>query len=98
MIRTTLAITCTIYVILAGLLLKECIFLSPLKKEIWASYQAPFAWFSALLLLNLGATIYMLLRRLALKDTGAKLAHLEKQLRGKETVSRELTERILGPR
>jgi hypothetical protein len=98
MIRTTLAIACTLYVVLAGLILKECAFLSPLKKEIWASYQGHIAWFSALLLLNLGATIYLLLRRLSLKDTGAKLAHLEKQLRGKATVSRELTERILGPR
>src|SRR5258706_8908453 len=98
MIRTTLAITCTLYVVLAGLTLKECAFLSPLRKEIWAAYQGHIAWFSALLLLNLSATIYLLLRRLALKDTGAKLAHLEKQLRGKATVSKELTERILGRR
>jgi hypothetical protein len=98
MIRTTVAITCTFYVVLAVFVLKECVFLSPLKKEIWVSYHEAFAWFSALLLLNLGATIYLLLRRLALKDTGAKLAHLEKQLRGKATVSRELTERILGRR
>jgi H+/Cl- antiporter ClcA len=97
MIRTTVAITCTLYVALAVLILKECTFLSALRQEIWASYQEQIAWFSALLL-NLGATIYMLLRRLALKDTGAKLAHLEKQLRGKATVSKELTERILGRR
>jgi hypothetical protein len=98
MIRTTVAITCTLYVVLAVFALKECVFLSPLKKEIWASYHEAVAWFSALLLLNLGATVYLLLRRLALKDTGAKLAHLEKQIRGKATVSKELTERILGRR
>jgi hypothetical protein len=98
MIRTTLAIACTLYVVLVGLLLKQCAFLSPLKKEIWESYAGQIGWFSGLLLLNLGATIYLLLRRLALKDTGAKLAHLEKQLRSQTTVSKELTERILGPR
>jgi hypothetical protein len=98
MIRTTLAITGTLYVVFAGFILKECAFLSPLKSEIWDSCREQIGWFSALLLLNLGATVYVLLRRVALKDTGAKLAHLEKQLRGKATISRELTERILGPR
>ena len=98
MIRTTLTITGTLYVVFAGLVLKECAFLSPLRREIWASYQKQFAWFSALFILNLGASVYLLLRRLALKDTGAKLAHLEKQLRGKATVSKDLTERILDQR
>jgi hypothetical protein len=98
MIRTTLAISCTLYVVLAGTLLKECAFLSPLRKPIWETHQRPIIWFSVLLFLNLCATVYLLLRKLALKDTGDKLAHLEKQLRGQSTVSRELTERILDPR
>ena len=98
MIRTTLAISFTLYAVLVGTLLKECAFLSPLRKLIWETYQGPIVWFSALLLLNLCATIYLLLRKVALKDTGDKLAHLEKQLRGQATISRELTERILDPR
>jgi low affinity Fe/Cu permease len=97
-IRTTLAISFTLYAVLVGTLLKECAFLSPLRKLIWETYQGPIVWFSALLLLNLSATIYLLLRKVALKDTGDKLAHLEKQLRGQATISRELTERILDPR
>ena len=98
MIRTTFAISCTLYLVLAGTLLKECAFLSPLRREIWETYQGQIAWFSGLFLVNLGATVYLLLRYFALKDTGAKLAHVEKQLRGKATISKELTERILGPR
>jgi hypothetical protein len=98
MIRNTLAISCTLYVVLVGVLLKECAFLSPLRKTIWESYQRPVVWFSVLLFINLCATVYLVLRKVALKDTGDKLAHLEKQLRGQSTVSRELTERILDPR
>jgi hypothetical protein len=98
MIRNTLAISCTLYVVLVGFLLKECAFLSPLRKPIWETYQRPIVWFSVVLLLNLCATVYLLLRKVALKDTGDKLAHLEKQLRGQATISRELTQRILDPR
>jgi hypothetical protein len=98
MIRNTVAITCTLYLVMAGFVLKECAFLSPLRKLIWESYSTPILWFSGLLLLNLGATVYVLMRRLALNDTGDKLAHLEKQLRGQGTISKELTERILDPR
>jgi hypothetical protein len=98
MIRTALAISFTLYAVLAGILLKECAFLSPLRKPIWETYQGPIIWFSALLLLNLFAAVYLLLRKVALKDTGDKLAHLEKQLRGQTTISRDLTERILDPR
>jgi hypothetical protein len=44
---------------------------------------------------NVFAGCYVFFRRLSLKDTGDKLAHLEKQLRGRLTISEELTERIL---
>jgi hypothetical protein len=98
MIRTVVMITSVLYTLFAGFVLKECVFLSPLRKLIWHSYSRPILWFSSLLLLNVGATVYVLVRRLALKDTGDKLAHLEKQLRGHGTISKELTERILDPR
>ena len=35
-----------------------------------------------------------LVRKLLLKDTGRKLAHLEKQLRTGHSISTELTERL----
>jgi hypothetical protein len=43
---------------------------------------------------NLLAGFFALGRRFFLKDTGKKLAHLEKQLRGRESISDELTRRI----
>jgi len=46
------------------------------------------------LFLNLLAGFFLLTRRLLLKDTGQKLAHLEKQLRGRESISEELSRRI----
>lgn len=98
MIRNTLVIVSVLYAALAAAILKECAFLVALRKLIWESYERPILCFSGLLLLNMSAGIYALLRRLALNDTGDKLAHLEKQLRGRATISEELTERILRSR
>lgn len=44
--------------------------------------------------LNIFALIYVAVRKLLLKDTGRKLAHLEKQLRTGQSISEELTERL----
>jgi hypothetical protein len=95
MIRTTFAVSCTIFAGFAGIVLKECAFLVPFRRLIWESYQRQIVCFSVVLFLNLCAIVYTLLRNVALKDTGDKLAHLEKQLRGRATISGELTERIL---
>jgi hypothetical protein len=43
---------------------------------------------------NLFAACYAMGRALFLKDTGEKLAHLEKQLRSGATISHELTRRL----
>jgi hypothetical protein len=95
MIRNTLAISFTIYALFVVVILKECTFLAPLRRAIWETYERQIVCFSVVLLLNLCATVFGLLRKVMLKDTGDKLAHLEKQLRGRATISGELTERIL---
>ena len=95
MIQTAVAIALVLYAVLAGALLKECAFLAPLRVIIWEQYGEILLWFSLILVLNLFAGSYALLRKLALKNTGDKLSHLEKQLRGRTTISDELTERIL---
>jgi hypothetical protein len=43
---------------------------------------------------NLTAAFYSIGRRLFLKDTGQKLAHIEKQLRTDDTISEELSHRL----
>ena len=95
MIQNALAAAVAIYVVLLGTVLQECVFLARHRKYIWESYGEVLLWLSLLLILNLFAGCCAFLRRLSLKDTGDKLAHLEKQLRGRMTISEELTERIL---
>ena len=51
------------------------------------------ALFAGVLFVNLFTMIYMLCRKLFLKDTGRKLAHLEKELRS-GSISEELSRRL----
>ena len=44
--------------------------------------------------MNLFRAILAINRRLFLRDTGRKLAHVEKQLRTGSSISEELTERL----
>lgn len=75
-------------------LLQECAFLIPFREllvEVYARYIVAYA---AALFVNVFAGFYFLLRKLMLKDTGRKLAHLEKQLRTGQSISEELTARL----
>jgi membrane protein implicated in regulation of membrane protease activity len=98
MLRSAFVIVCTLYSALAMFLLSECAFLAPLRSAIWKSYEMEIICFAVLSFLNLFALVHTVFHRLSLQDTGDKLAHLEKQLRGKATISRELTEKILEKR
>jgi hypothetical protein len=95
MITRALSVAVAIYALLTGLVIKECAFLAPQKLVIWREGGEYILVFSALLIVNLFFATFAVLRRLALKNTGDKLSHVEKQLRGAETISGELTERIL---
>lgn len=94
MIRNAFAAALVIYVVLVGLVLNDCLFLAPIRGLIWARHAERLIWMSLLLVLNVLAGVYAILRKFALKDTGDKLSHLEKQLRGRASISEELTERI----
>ena len=50
--------------------------------------------FAAALFLNLFAAVYIACRKLFLKDTGRKLAHVEKQVRSGSSISEELSRRL----
>jgi hypothetical protein len=95
MIRTALATSLGIFAVLVGWVGSECVFLSEYRYVIWQNYAQSIAWFSLLAFLNLFAGVYGVLRKFALKDTGEKLSHVEKQLRGRTSVSDELSERIM---
>jgi hypothetical protein len=57
-------------------------------------YGRTIATFAGLLFLNLFALMYILVRKIYLKDTGRKLAHIEKQIRSGESISDELSRRL----
>lgn len=95
MIQTALFTTALACLAIGVVLLRELVFLAPLKAYIWEHYSREILSFSGVLALNLLCLIYGFIRWTRLQDTGDKLKHLEKQLRGKETISEELTARIL---
>ena len=74
--------------------LQECQFLIPYRLLLWNRYGTAVALFTAALFLNLFAGFYLICRKLFLKDTGQKLAHLEKQLRTGPSISQELSDRL----
>ena len=86
--------TTVIFLAIGFYLMQECSFLIPYRTLLYEKYAQPIATFSAVLFLNLFAAIYVVSRKLFLKDTGRKLAHLEKQLRTGQTISDELTSRL----
>jgi hypothetical protein len=75
-------------------LVGELRFLAPYRVFIFQRYGVSIGWFSLLVFFNLFAAIYAFNRQLFLKDTGRKLAHVEKQLRTGSSISEELSERL----
>jgi hypothetical protein len=94
MIASAAFITTLIFLVLGILLLGECRFLIPYRHVIFMKYGSAIASFAAALFLNLFAAVYLLCRSLFLKDTGQKLAHLEKQIRTGGSISEELHRRL----
>lgn len=82
--------------LLAALLyvLQECTFLVPYRELLWSKYAETILTFAGVLLVNLFAFFYLLIRSAFLKDTGQKLAHLEKELRSGGAISEELAKRL----
>lgn len=74
--------------------LQECTFLLPYRQLIWHKYGTTIAAFAGLLMINLFSFFYLVTRKVFLKDTGQKLAHLEKELRSGGAISEELARRL----
>ena len=85
----------TILFMAAGFfLLDQCRFLVPYKSLLIERYGGQILVFATLLFVNIYAAVYYGVRKLLLKETGRKLAHVEKQLRTGQSISEELTERL----
>jgi len=85
----------TILFMAAGFfLLDQCRFLIPYRSLLLQRYGATILLFAAVLFINIYAALYFGIRKLLLKETGRKLAHVEKQLRTGQSISEELTEQL----
>ena len=94
MIGSAVFITTLIFLAIGIFLLQECQFLIPYRHVVFIKHGAVIAGFGAALFLNLFAAVYMICRVVFLKDTGRKLAHLEKQLRTGDPLAQELSRRL----
>lgn len=92
MVANALFTTTVIFMALGLYVMQECQFMIPYRQLLFEKYAQPLALFGALLFINLFAGVYLLCRKLFLKDTGRKLAHLEKQLRTGGSISEELAD------
>jgi uncharacterized membrane protein len=94
MIANALVATTAVFISLVFWLLQTCTFLIPFRNVLLNDYGTVIAICGVLLFVNLFAGFYSLSRALFLKNTGDKLAHLEKQLRSGATISHELSRRL----
>src|SRR5437763_1280689 len=94
MIGNAFLATTVIFMALGFFLLQECQFLIPYRRLLWVKYGTVLIVFAVLLFLNLFAAVCMICRKLFLKDTGRKLAHVEKQVRSGSSISEELSRRL----
>lgn len=79
MVANSILITIAIMLAIGFTLMGELKFFIPLKIVIWTAYSAYILSYCGLLFANIFAAAFALNRKFFLKDTGRKLAHLDKQ-------------------
>lgn len=94
MVTNVFFATTILFMALGFYLLQQCEFLIPYRSLIFGPYLSAITAFAAALFINLFAATYVLVRKLLLKETGKKLAHVEKQIRTGQSISEELTARL----
>ena len=97
MLTNAIFVTTLITLALGLWLLQECSFLIPYRHVLFVQYGATLAIFAAVFFVNGVAAVYLIGRLFFLKDTGRKLAHLEKQLRSGSALSEERSKRLDDP-
>jgi RsiW-degrading membrane proteinase PrsW (M82 family) len=79
MIANALLIAIAVVLGIAFYLMGELRFFIPFKDVIWRAYSTYILAFVGILFTNIFASAFALNRKFFLKDTGRKLAHLDKQ-------------------
>ncbi len=93
MIGNALLMATVVFMALGFFLMDQCQFLIPYRQLLWSRYGGTIAVFALVLFLNLFAAFCAIGRKLFLKDTGRKLAHLEKELHS-GSISEELSRKL----
>ena len=91
MIKNALFVTAVLFIALGLWLLEECRFLIPYRGLLLYKYGTRVVAFLAALFLNVFTAVYLICRKIFLKDTGRKLVHLDKQFRTKPSIAAELS-------
>lgn len=94
MAKSAFFLTTLVMMALGIVLLEACQFLVPYRNLIVSRYGLVILVFTAALFLNLFALFLTAARVICLKDTGRKLAHLEKELETGGAISAELARRL----
>ena len=94
MVTNVFFATTILFMAIGFLLLDQCRFLIPYRTLLLQQYGTQILLFAAVLFINVYAAVYFGVRKLLLKETGRKLAHVEKQLRTGQSISDDLTEHL----
>ncbi|HKD06463.1 MAG TPA: hypothetical protein VKB79_11225 [Bryobacteraceae bacterium] len=94
MVRSSLFLAVVIVAAVSFWLLGELSFLARYRAVIWHRHANALMLFAGAFTVNVFGAVLAINRRLFLRDTGKKLAHVEKQLRTGSSISEELTERL----
>jgi hypothetical protein len=94
MISSALLSTFVILLALFLALLEACRFLIPFRELLIHAYGCTILSFAVVLAINIFAAVYLLCRKLFLKDTGRKLAHVERQLKSGDSIAEEFSRHL----
>jgi hypothetical protein len=94
MIANSAFLAAMVLVLLVFWLLGQVPFLAPYKALLSGQYFWLIVGAAVVVFVNLFAAVYGLTRALFLKDTGRKLAHVDRQLGTGDTIARDLSERL----
>jgi hypothetical protein len=94
MIANSAFLAAMVVILLVFWVMGQLEFLAAYKHAILPRYLWVIVGSVVVLFLNLFALFYTATRHLFLKETGRKLAHVERQLQTPDTVVRDLSERL----
>jgi hypothetical protein len=96
MIANSAFLAAMVVVLILFVLMDQLSFLAPYRRLIVAQYLWIVVWALTATFVNLFAVFYTVTRRLFLKDTGRKLAHVDRQLLTRDTIVQDLSDRLSG--